>query len=165
MTTREKQFEALVNDLQHRAMEDARRTFGDKGFQRWLQPKYHRPLDNPDASARVCGSCGDSIEIFLRFKDNRVAEAAYATDGCGSSALCGSFTAELAHGKNPEEIMALTPQDVLHTIGRFPDQDKHCAKLAVMALHKALNDYLVGRVPENKWITSSTSRPGGETPK
>ena len=165
MTMNDDQFDMLVNELQQKSFNEARRAFGEKGFQRWLYPRYNLPLERPDASARVCGSCGDSIEIFLKFKDNRVVEAAYATDGCGSSALCGSFTAELAHGRNPEEIMALKPQDVLDTIGCFPDQDKHCAKLAVMALHKALNDYLVSRVPEKQWIVASTHHPTGEAPE
>lgn len=83
------------------------------------------------------------MEIFLKFEDNRVEKASYLTDGCGSSALCGSFTAELAHGKSPEELFELSPDDILETIGTFPEKDEHCAKLSILTLHEALNVYLI----------------------
>ncbi len=89
------------------------------------------------------GGCGDTIEIFLNFENDRVSEASYATDGCASSSLCGSFTAELAHGKNPDELWEIEPEDILEEIGTFPEKDKHCAKLAVLALQEALNTYMI----------------------
>lgn len=150
----DKQFEELVRDLQEESFAEARVTFGQRGFERWLRPRFNGPIEHPDGSARILGSCGDVIEIYLKFEAERISEASYVTNGCGASALCGSFTAELAHGKNPEELMELKPGDVLAAIGTFPAQNRHCATLAVMALHKALNEYLISRVPEHKWVIS-----------
>lgn len=86
------------------------------------------------------------MELFLKFDNNRVKKASYKTDGCGSSALCGSFTAELAHGKSPEDLLELDATDVLRTIGRFPENDRHCATLAILALHEAVNNYMMKQV-------------------
>ena len=47
--------------------------------------------------------------------------------------------------------MTITPSLVLAEIGQFPAAEKHCATLAVMALHKALNNYLIQKVPDKKW--------------
>ena len=62
------------------------------------------------------------MEIYLKFKEGVVEKASYFTDGCGSSALCGSFTAEMANGRNPDELCAITGEDVLRMIGTFPER-------------------------------------------
>lgn len=146
MGLNEQEFEKLVQQLQNQSFEDARTTFGEKGFNRWRNPRYNGPMAEADSHARIRGGCGDTMEIFLKFEDNRVIHASYVTDGCGSSALCGSFTAELAHGKSPEELFELQPEDILETIGTFPEQDAHCAKLSILTLHEALNQYLIKQV-------------------
>ncbi|MFW5908434.1 MAG: iron-sulfur cluster assembly scaffold protein, partial [Desulfosalsimonas sp.] len=92
--------------------------------------------------ARITGECGDTIEIFLKFENNTVTDASYLTDGCASSAICGSFAAELAMGKNPDELIDITGETVLNAIGRLPKEDHHCARLAAAALQEALGDYM-----------------------
>ena len=139
-------FEALVDNLQTKAFADARATYGDRGFERWRNPCFNGVLDDADAAGGLQGDCGDTMHIHLRFKDNRVTEASYTTDGCVSSALCGSFTAELAHGRDPEELLELEPEDVLNKIGTFPEGEKHCATLSIKALQEAVNNYMIGVV-------------------
>jgi len=141
MALSDDEFEALVQQLQQNSFADARDAYGDKGFDRWRNPRYHESIAKPDGSSFLQGSCGDSIGISLTFRDNRVEQAAYRTDGCASSALCGSFTAELAIGKTPSELFALTADDVLEAIGRFPREDRHCATLAIKALQQAAKEY------------------------
>ena len=150
MALTDQEFEALVQQLQKQSFEDARAAFGEKGFERWLNPLYHGPMTDADSHACIRGGCGDSMEIFLKFEDNRVKKASYVTDGCGSSALCGSFTAELAHGRDPGELFELSPENVLKTIGTFPEKDEHCAKLAIIALHEAVNRYLIEQVKRSR---------------
>ena len=148
MALNDREFEELVQQLQEQSFADARAAFGEKGFDRWRNPVYHGPMTDADSHARIRGGCGDSMEIFLKFEDNRVTKASYVTDGCGSSALCGSFTAELAHGRDPDELFELGPDDVLKTIGTFPEKDEHCAQLAILTLHEAVNRYLIEQVKQ-----------------
>ena len=70
------------------------------------------------------------MEIYLKFRDGVVQKATYFTDGCGSSALCGSFAAELAMGRNPDEVCRITGADVLKELGTSPKDEEHCAALA-----------------------------------
>lgn len=65
------------------------------------------------------------------------------TTGCGSSGLCGSFAAELAIGREVENLFDLKGEDILEYIGTFPDKERHCAFLAVNSLHEAANSYLI----------------------
>jgi nitrogen fixation NifU-like protein len=143
-------FDKLVEELQSHAFADARAAYGEVGFQRWRNPRFHGPLADADASGGLKGGCGDTINIYLRFNDNRVAAASYTTDGCASSSLCGSFTAELAHGRSPEELLELEPDDVLNKIGTFPEGEKHCATLAIKALQEAVNNYMISVVSQSR---------------
>ncbi len=82
------------------------------------------------------------MQIFLKFENDRVCDAAYLTDGCGSSTVCGSFAAEMAIGKNPDELIEITGDAILEKLGRFPEEDRHCAFLAAETLQEALNRYM-----------------------
>ncbi|MFO7987145.1 MAG: iron-sulfur cluster assembly scaffold protein [Desulfatiglandaceae bacterium] len=133
----------FVNNLQEQIFEETRETYGQVAFERWLNPQYAGTMENPDGFGRVTGSCNDTMEIFLRFEDGRVAEASFQTDGCGSSAVCGSFAAEMALGKTPDELVEVTGEAILQKLGGLPEEDQHCAFLAGETLQEALHDYMV----------------------
>ncbi len=132
----------FLDSLQEKIFDDARRAFGEKGFERWRNPRYMGRMQNCDAYARIRGKCGDTMEIYLKFEDGRVRDASYFTDGCASSGLCGSFAAELAMGKDPDELIEITGKAVLEAIGRLPEEDSHCADLAAETLQEALTNYM-----------------------
>ena len=141
-------FDNFVESLQEEIFEDTRKAYGESGFQRWRNPLYHGRMNKADAHARVTGICGDTMEIFLKFAGNRVADASYVTDGCGASTVCGSFAAELAMGKGPDELADITGKTILKKIGRFPKEDEHCAYLAAETLQEALHQYMTRRGTE-----------------
>lgn len=135
--------DAFLDELQEQIFEETREVFGEAGFQRWQNPKYMGRLENPQAYAKVTGSCGDTMEIYLKFTDDRVSEASYMTDGCGSSSVCASFAAETAMGKNPDELVEITGETILNMLGQFPKEEEHCAFLAAETLQEALQNYMV----------------------
>ena len=93
--------------------------------------------------AKVKGKCGDSIEIFLKFENNRITQASFLTDGCGPSFVCGSYAAEMAIGKDPDELVGITGEVILEKLGGLPEENEHCAFLAAESLQEALNDYMI----------------------
>jgi nitrogen fixation NifU-like protein len=128
--------------LQDQIYEETREAYGQVAFERWLKPQYVGVMPDPEGYARVTGTCGDTMEIFLRFEKDRVKEATFQTDGCGSSMVCGSFAAELAHGRSPDEIVEITGEMILDILGGLPKEDRHCAFLAAETLQEALDDYM-----------------------
>ena len=136
-------FDDFARNLQSQIFEETKQAYGTAAFERWLHPKYMGKIDLPDGYARVTGPCQDTMEIFLRFEDGRVIEASYQTDGCGSSAVCGSFAAEMALGKAPDELLDVTGDAILERLGGLPKEDEHCAQLAGETLQEALHDYMV----------------------
>jgi nitrogen fixation protein NifU and related proteins len=133
----------FVKDLQDQIYQETKATYGEVCFKRWLEPLYMGKIENADGHGRVTGSCGDTIEIFLKFDGNKVADASFRTDGCGSSTVCGSFTAELALGRTSDELVDISGETVLEILGGLPEEDRHCAFLAVESLQEALNDYMI----------------------
>ncbi len=137
------EFDAYVDNLQAEVFSEAKTAYGEKGFQRWRNPRYHGRMMDANGYGTVTGVCGDTIEMFLKIEDNCVCDASYTTTGCTSSGLCGSFAAELAIGRDPEALFDLKGEDVLDFIGTFPEKEQHCAHLAIATLHEAANSFLV----------------------
>ena len=140
------EFDEFARNLQAEIFEETKQAYGTVAFERWLHPKYMGKIDHPDGYARVTGPCQDTMEIFLKFEDGRVSEASFQTDGCGSSAVCGSFAAELALGKTPDELLDVTGNAILKTLGGLPKEDEHCAQLAGETLQEALSNYMQRQV-------------------
>ena len=108
------------------------------GVYYWLNPR----MDAPDGKAALTGSCGDTMEIRLRFRHNKVAESTHWTNGCIFSLNCISSAAHLCEGKTAEEILDIAPETIAASIGGLPKDHMHCATLAAAALREAVNDYM-----------------------
>jgi nitrogen fixation protein NifU and related proteins len=134
-------FDNFVEDLQNRIFDEARTVYGEIAFQRWLNPLYMGTIEDANGYGRVTGTCGDTMEIFLKIEEERVKEATFRTDGCGSSTVCGSFAAELSLGKNPDGVVKISGEIILKILGGLPEEDRHCAFLAAETLQVALDDY------------------------
>ena len=143
------EFDALVEKLHEQIFNETKEAFGETGFQRWRNPLYRGALQKPDAHARITGKCGDTMEIFLKIKNDCVIEASYMTDGCGASTVCGSFAAEIAHGKTPDKLIDITGETILKKIGRFPKENEHCAFLAAETIQEALKNYMILQTRRN----------------
>jgi len=136
------EFDDFASNLQEQIFEETKDTYGIAAFERWRNPLYMGALNAPDGYARVTGPCNDTMEIFLRFRQEKVTEASFQTDGCGSSAVCGSFAAEMAHGKTPDELLDVTGEAILKKLGGLPKEEEHCAFLAGETLQEALSNYM-----------------------
>ena len=141
----DKEFDALMDKIQGEVFDEARDTLGEKGFERWRNPKFCGRLDDADAYAKLTGDCGDTMEMYIKVENQLVNQVGYFTDGCSSSSIAGSFAAELATGKGFTEVLDLRGDDVLKEVGRFPEAEEHCAHLAIRTLQEALNSYLMAQ--------------------
>ena len=137
-----KKIHYLGEPIEKQAMDEKREVGGQVETDPWRKSRNLGEMENSDGHACLSGSCGDSIEIFLRFDDERVCEASYFTDGCRSSHLCGSSTVDMALGKSPVELTEVTAEAVLKEIGTDPRVEEHCAFLASAVLQEAVRDYM-----------------------
>jgi nitrogen fixation protein NifU and related proteins len=104
----------------------------------WLNPH----VAEPDGEARVLGTCGDIMEIRLKFKDYRAVEGSSWTNGCAHSFNCVCAAVDLAKGKSPEEILDIDSAMIREAVGGLPRDHWHCAGLAADTLHAAIDHYM-----------------------
>ena len=142
--------DAFAKALQSDIDEETREEWGEVAFRRWKYPRFVGVLPDADGVAALRGECGDQITIYLKFDGPRVAKASFQTDGCGPSLVCGSFAAEMAIGKLPEEILDITGEAILSIVGSLPEDHVHCAFLAAASLRAAVDDHMARQVKKSR---------------
>jgi nitrogen fixation protein NifU and related proteins len=132
----------FVDQLQDKINTEAKEVLGEQGFKRWQSPQFRGKMENFNAHGRITGTCGDTMEIFLKIENDSIKEASYLTDGCGTSNVCGSFAAEMTIGKTFEELPDITGELILSRLGTVPKDEQHCAFLAASTIQEAIDDYM-----------------------
>ena len=130
------------DELQELIKAEMRKIYSETAIDHSMNPRNVGNMDNADGLAKVTGSCGDTMEIWLKVKNNTIANATFMTDGCGTSIAAGSMVTELAKGKSVGEVWKIRQQDVLNALGGLPKESEHCALLASNTLKEAIRDYL-----------------------
>jgi nitrogen fixation NifU-like protein len=105
------------------------------------KPRNWRIIEHGDGYARVTGPCGDTMEISLRTRGNKIVECAFDTDGCGATVACGSIITEMAKGKTIQQARMIDQRAVLDHCDGLPEKNEHCALLAAHTLHQAIDDH------------------------
>ena len=133
----------FVDKLQEQIFEETREVYGEEVFNRWQNPKFMGRMTNASCVGRLTGNCGDRMEIYLRIRNDQVEEASFFTEGCGASVACGSMVAELATGKDLEEVSQIGGDTVLMALGGLPEEENHCAFLAAETLLAAIHEWML----------------------
>jgi len=144
------ELEKYAQELQVQILAQIKKRYTKTVIDLWQNPRNFRRIDSPDGYASVKGSCGDTMEMFLKMKDKRIFECTFNTDGCGTTLACGSAATELAKNKTFTQALAGVGADaILKKLGGLPKEDIHCAQLAAETLRKALADQLYQK--QNSW--------------
>lgn len=114
-----------------------------------LHPNNIGMLQNADYQKRITGSCGDSVEMFVSIKADRINDMRFLTDGCGVAIACASYVTRTAKGKTVEGALRISEDKVDSYFEGLPEETRHCAKLAVEALKAVLQPF-VNRKKENR---------------
>jgi len=129
------------NELQELIIADMRKVYSETVIDHALNPRNVGDMENADGFGKVTGSCGDTMEIWLKVRDGIVADATFLTNGCGTSIASGSMVTELVRGKSIPQVQKVTQQDILNALGGLPEDSLHCALLAANTLKEAIKDY------------------------
>lgn len=117
-------------------------SFSKTAIDHALNPQNTGELPRANGNARITGPCGDTMEIWVRIENQKIREASFWTDGCGTTIASGSMVTELSKGKPVAQALKIGQQEVLEALDGLPDESKHCALLAANTLKAAINDYL-----------------------
>ena len=138
-------FDRSIEELEQRVIEQARAVYSDKVVDEFYNPKNVGRMPEPDARGLVHGWCGDTMEIYLRLKEERIEKVSFVTNGCGPTVACGSMLTTMVQGMSLEEASKVRPGDLLEALDGLPEENAHCAELAVSTLQNALLNWRVER--------------------
>ena len=106
-------------------------------------PKNVGIIKNADGVGRVGNiQCGDIMELYIKVKENKIANIKFQTFGCVVALAVSSMLTEIAKGKKLNEAIKISNNDILKKSGPVPPIKIHCSILAADALHEAIYDYL-----------------------
>ena len=116
--------------------------YSDVLIDHFEHPRNAGAMEDPDAEAFVTNPvCGDSMRIFLRIEDERVAAASFLTSGCPASIGTSSAATELLTGRTLDEAVARTREDYADAVGGLPKSKIHCSVLAAAAVREAIETW------------------------
>ncbi len=78
------------------------------------------------------------MRFTLRVEQNRIAEVTFQAQSCVTTTASASALTVMAQGKQVEEALAITPEQLSRELGTVPPEKMYCRQLAVATLQKAL---------------------------
>ncbi len=97
-----------------------------------------------DASAigiAVNPHCGDTMKLYIKVADGRIADLRFKTFGCGAAIASSSIGTELFRGKTIDEALSVTDAEIVSSLGGLPERKVVCSLLAVKALAAAVDEF------------------------
>jgi nitrogen fixation NifU-like protein len=131
-------FDRMVEELQREIVEQEHAVYSARVIEEAHNPRNLGRMPEPDAHGLVKGWCGDTMEVYLRMKGGRIEKATFMTDGCGATLACGSMLTQMVKGISLEEAGEVQAEDLLKALGGLPEENVHCAELAVSTLQNAI---------------------------
>ena len=117
--------------------------YSEKVMDHFKNPRNVGEMDKPDGIGHVGNpTCGDIMEMYIKVKDNIIADAKFKTFGCGAAIATSSVVTEMVKGKTIEEAIKISNQQVIEALDGLPPVKRHCSVLAEDALKSAIDDYL-----------------------
>ena len=118
-------------------------TYSKKTLEYASNPSNIGRMNDASGSAWIKGTCGDTMEVYLIIENNKITDAKFFTDGCIATHACGSAITELVINKTIDEILSISPKNIINSLEGLQKKNIHCSILAVSTLYKAITDYLL----------------------
>jgi len=116
--------------------------YSEKVMEHFANPRNVGEIPDADGIGKVGNpTCGDVMWLYIKVKDNMIADIKFKTFGCGAAIATSSMITELARGKTIEEAKKISRQDVAESLDGLPPVKMHCSNLAADALREAIKDY------------------------
>ena len=117
--------------------------YNNKVMQLFKKPKHAGSIKNADGIGEVINpSCGDSMRVFIKVKNNKISRIKVQTMGCVVAIASSEALASIAEGKSISDAEKIKSDDVVKYLGKdIPQEKVHCSVLAHSALKKAIEDF------------------------
>jgi len=116
--------------------------YSETVLERFKSPHHAGKIKDPDGVGEAGDpSCGDMTRIYIRVKDNVIADARFKVIGCPAAIASSDEACDLIIGKTIEEALKVTNKEVVEELGGLPEQKEHCSVMAEEAIVRAVDDF------------------------
>ena len=110
----------------------------------YRNPRNKGKIENPTVMVKSNSSesCGDSIELYVNIKDDKITEIKHITKGCALNQASISILSEYVKNKNIKEILKISPNKFYEILNITPSISRvNCVLLSLNTLKRAINEY------------------------
>ena len=115
--------------------------YSAKAIKYYTEKPYMGTIPDADQCSEMTGSCGDTMEVYVKVEDNVIQDVRYQVMGCAGAVSAAMAAVDIVKGKPISEAKNLTDGDVFRLLEEIPVKKHHCIQLAVKTLLKALEEY------------------------
>lgn len=116
--------------------------YNEKVMQAFQNPQNVGEIEDYDGIGTVGNAvCGDIMQITIKVKDGKIADAKFKTFGCAAAVATSSTATQMIIGMTLDEALQVTNKKVVEVLEGLPPQKIHCSVLAEEAIKKAIEDY------------------------
>lgn len=137
----ERYSERLLGLLKNEIEEREKRIYSEKVLKEYQNPKNNGKIDNYNAYGIIKGSCGDTVELYLKIDNNKITNISFITDGCKATVACCSILTDMVKGMEINDAKEISSNDLIFHLSGLPIDHEHCAVLTVGTLRKAIRKY------------------------
>jgi len=94
----------------------------DKVVEYGHDPRNCGTMGKPDSYAKIKGPCGDTMEMFLKVRNDKIVDISYTTDGCMTSHAAGSAITVMAKSKTVRECIRINQSSILEHLDGMPER-------------------------------------------
>ncbi len=105
---------------------------------------YMGTISDADHISSMTGTCGDTMTIYLKIKDNIITDARYEVLGCPGAVSAAMAAVDIIRGQTIDQAHTLNDGDIFRVLEEIPAKKHHCIQIAVKTLHKAIEEYKSG---------------------
>src|SRR5574344_3137989 len=104
--------------------------YSEKVMDHFRNPRNVGVIENADGVGEVGNPvCGDIMKIYLKIRDDTIADVKFEPFGCGSAIASSSMATELIKGKPISEALQVTNKAVTEALDGLPAHKLHCSVL------------------------------------
>ncbi len=118
--------------------------YSEKVVAHFKAPRNAGSLPDADGIGEIGDPvCGDFMRVFIKVEGNVITDVKYQIKGCPASIAVASAMTELAIGKDLDDALMLTDEDVVEALDGLPEEKLHCSVLGITGLRKAIQDHFM----------------------
>jgi len=116
--------------------------FSKNILDRFSNPQNAGVIVNPDGVGHISDpSHGIDLELYIKIQNSIITDAKFKAFGCSATIATISMVSQMLEGKNIDEALAISEDEISTALDGLPPSKMHCARLGRELIESAIEDF------------------------